>query len=447
VQEAEPLLRRLASGEVKAPPAQVERARLGLAVVLASGTDYRRFREALDLVGLKLDAQGKLAPEADRGRESTECKRCKARVLATQPQKQFRARAVELLKELNDAGALLPDDRFVLAVLYDSDGNWSAAAEQVRPLTQLPAPAPRHLAWYVMGLLNRKAVDVGEARRCIQRLKELEVSYKVGPNRFASVELEARLLEAQSQGDAALALLRKHVARNDARPEEALLVHASLRRQKRYAEAFALCEAAWAEGKWPPEVIGSITVNLMRGMKPSDAQCEKVEGWLKRAIEADPKKTVLRMHLADLYDQRGRYAEAERVYLEVLQAEPGNFVALNNLAWLLALRKGDAAEAERYVNQAISNLGRRGDLLDTRGVVRIALGKPEAAIPDLQDAAADNEAPSRLFHLARAHHLARDRVSAARVLTRARQRGLDPALLHPVEQEACRKLLAELNVP
>jgi tetratricopeptide (TPR) repeat protein len=254
-------------------------------------------------------------------------------------------------------------------------------------------------------------------------------------------------MEAQGKGDEALALLRKHVSRQDARPEEALLVHASLRRQKRYAEAFALCEAVWNEGKWPPEVVGSITVSLTRDMKPTDAQCENAEGWLKRAIEAHPKATVLRMHLADLYDQRGRYADAERVYREVLRAEPGNFVALNNLAWLLALRKGDAAEAERYVNEAITNLGRRGDLLDTRGVVRIALGKPEAAIPDLQDATADSEAPARLFHLARAHHLARDRVNATRVLTRARQRGLDPALLHPVEQDACRKLLAELNVP
>ncbi len=447
VQEAEPLLRRIASGEVKAPPAQVERARLGLAVVLANGTDYRRFREALDLVGVKLDAQGKLAPDANRGQESTECKRCKARVLATQPQKQFRARAVELFLELDRAGALLPDDRFVLGVLYDADGNWATAAEQVRELTKLPAPAPRHLAWYVMGLLNQKSVDAAEAGRCIKKLEELEKSYQVGPNHFASVELRARLLEAQGQGDEALKLLRAHVGRAGARPEEGLLVHASLRRQKRYAEAFALSEGVWREGKWPPEVIGSITVSLMRVMKPTDAQCEQVEGWLKKAIETNPKATVLRMHLADLYDQRGRYAEAERVYREVLQAEPGNFVALNNLAWLLALRKGDAAEAERYVNAAITNLGRRGDLLDTRGVVRIALGKPEAAIPDLLDATADNESPARLFHLARAHHLARNRARAARILTRARQRGLDPGLLHPVEQEACRKLLAELNVP
>jgi tetratricopeptide (TPR) repeat protein len=432
---------------VKAPPAQVERARYGLAVVLANGTDYRRFREALDLVGVKLDGQGKLAAETNRGQESTECKRCKARVLATQPQKQFRARAVELLEELERSGALLPDDRFVLGVLYDADGNWAGAAGQVRELTRLPAPAPRHLAWYVMGLLRQKAVDVGEAERCVARLAKLEETYQVGPNRFASVELKARLLESRGQGDEALKLLRAHVGRKDARPEEGLLVHASLRRQKRYAEAFAECEQVWREKKWPPEVAGSVSITLLRGMKPTDAQCEKVETWLREAIAASPQSAVLRMHLADLYDQRGRYAEAEQAYREVLKKEPGNFVALNNLAWLLALRKGDAAEAERCINEAISNLGRRGDLLDTRGMVKIALGRPDAAILDLQDAAADSESPTRLFHLARAHHLARDRANAARVLAQARQRGLDPGLLHPVEQEACRKLLAELKVP
>jgi tetratricopeptide (TPR) repeat protein len=447
VQEAEPLLRKIASGQVKAQPAQAERARLGLAVVLANGTDYRRFREALDLVGVKLDAQGKLAPDTSHSQESTEHKRCKARVLATQSQKQFRARAVELLQELQRGGALLPDDRFVLGVLYDADGNWPAAAELVRDLTRLPAPTPRHLAWYVMGLLRQKSVDLSEAERCVQRLQQLERGYRVRPNHFASVELQARLLEANGRGDEALKLLREHLAGKDAPPEEGLLLHASLRRQKRYAEAFAECEKVWREGRWPPEVAGSVSVGLLRVMKPTDAQCRQVENWLKAASRARPDSVVLRMHLADLYDQRGRYDEAEAAYREVLAKEPGNFVALNNLAWLLALRKGDAAEAERFVNEAIANLGRRGDLLDTRGVVRLALGRPESAISDLQDAAADSESPTRLFHLARAHHLARDRVNATRVLTRARQRGLAPDLLHPVEQEACRKLLAELNVP
>ena len=47
---------------------------------------------------------------------------------------------------------------------------------------------------------------------------------------------------------------------------------------------------------------------------------------------------MLRLHLADLYDLRGRYPEAEEVLRDILKPEnePNNVVALNNLACLLA---------------------------------------------------------------------------------------------------------------
>ena len=54
--------------------------------------------------------------------DGTEVKRTKARVLATQSgQKQFRDKAVELFEDLKRP-ALTPDDRYVLALLYESQG-------------------------------------------------------------------------------------------------------------------------------------------------------------------------------------------------------------------------------------------------------------------------------------------------------------------------------------
>ena len=68
------------------------------------------------------------------------------------------------------------------------------------------------------------------------------------------------------------------------------------------------------------------------------------------------------------------------------------------------------------------------------------------AISDLKEVAEEAPTPAHLFHLARAHHAAHDRDSAVKALRQARQGGLKPNELHPVEQDACRKLLAELNV-
>src|SRR5205085_2601147 len=83
------------------------------ALLLANGTDFGRFRDALELAGLHLEADGQLARESTRPRlESTEALLTRARVLATQPQKAFRERAVDMFENLDRNQALTPNDKF-----------------------------------------------------------------------------------------------------------------------------------------------------------------------------------------------------------------------------------------------------------------------------------------------------------------------------------------------
>jgi Flp pilus assembly protein TadD len=152
------------------------------------------------------------------------------------------------------------------------------------------------------------------------------------------------------------------------------------------------------------------------------------------------------MHLADLCDQRGRYSDSESLYRQVLKVEPSNYVALNNLAWLIVQRTGNGGEALPMIETAVHGIGRRADLLDTRGLVYLALGKNEQAVADLKESTADVPTPTRLFHLARALHQAHDRDGAVKALHQAKEIGLQPARLHPIEQQVCRKLLSELKV-
>src|SRR5262249_10529937 len=93
VREAEPLLRKLYESKVQVTGAGVSGARRGLAMVLVTGIDFQQFTEALDLVGLKLDGQGRvvearpLPPD-----EIVEETRARARVLATRKVRAIRAR-------------------------------------------------------------------------------------------------------------------------------------------------------------------------------------------------------------------------------------------------------------------------------------------------------------------------------------------------------------------
>jgi tetratricopeptide (TPR) repeat protein len=343
---------------------------------------------------------------------------------------------------------MTPEDQYVLALLYQTEGEEVKARSKLQELVQPTPGTPQYLAQYALSLLLSKKLpgDLDEAEKVIDRLAKLEKDHEVAPNTYASVEMRVRLLEARGKGDEALARIRKHVKRPGAKPDEMLLVLASLTRLKRYREALKECERAWKAKKCSPEAVGGVTVALLRVMKPTDAQVKRVEGYLTKAIEAHPQSTVLLMHLCDLHDQRGRYDDAVATYRKVLAQEPNNVVALNNLAWLLAQRSGDASEAMQYITTAVSGLGRRADLLDTRGLVHMALKQPDKAVADLKEATTDAPTPTRLFHLARAHHEARDRANARRVLRQAKERGLEVATVHPVEQETCRQLLVEYGI-
>src|SRR5262249_20742098 len=125
----------------------------------------------------------------------------------------------------------------------------------------------------------------------------------------------------------------------------------------------------------------------------------KVEEWIVKAIKQEPK---LNSVLADLHDFNGHYDKVIAVYRQILDREPENRIALNNLAWLLAmLERGD--EAPTMMNKVLEVAGPVPEFLDTRGVVWLQLNKTREALSDLEQAAQSRHWPKLLFHLAQAH--------------------------------------------
>jgi tetratricopeptide (TPR) repeat protein/Tfp pilus assembly protein PilF len=455
--EAEPLLRDIVEKRVNHPsPEDVNWARCHLALVLAGSTDYGRFREALGLVGLKMDEKGHLVRDAERERtDGSENRRFQARVLAAQAShRPFRQRARELLEEMEQVKALPSDDRFILAMLYEAENEWLKAKPILSELANQKEPAPRHSAYYVQALLEHK--ELREAAKALEMLETLEEQRGSEPNAFAAVELRARLLEEQHAGDKALKILEDHIKRKRANPDEMLLVLNSMRRQKKFVLAYERCLQAWKDGKCTPEVIGGASIALLRtmqagGVPASDEQVQTIERHLNKALESKPKSVILMLHLAELYGQRSRWDETETMYRRVLQPEnePKNIVALNNLAWLLAQRSNDPEkhrEALLRIESAVAGIGRRADLLDTRGLVHMKLGNDAAALTDFRDAAADMPSAAHLFHLARAHYKVSDKTNAFKVLKLAQEQGLQASVLHPSEQNEYQRMLMDLKI-
>jgi len=282
-----------------------------------------------------------------------------------------------------------------------------------------------------------------EARRCVQLLEQLEKERKAEPATFGSVELRAQLLDAQGDPQKALDLLAIYVGRPNAGPERIFVLIQALGRQKRYAQALEAC--ARIRASHPPLKVAGATVSVLRAAQADAAQCQEPIAWLKQLLAKDGTSTMLALHLADLEDLCGRYDEAEKLYRAVLQREPGNVVALNNLAWFLAQTPAKANEALPLIQRAIDQLGPQPDLLDTRSTVYLALNRTELAIADLERANAERPMPMRWFHLAQAHRQANNSQAAAAILKKATTAGLKPDQLHPAERATFAKLVSELD--
>jgi tetratricopeptide (TPR) repeat protein len=443
-EKAEPLLRDIVDGKIKAADADVAWARRGLAMVLATGGSYPRFKEALRLVGLRLEDDGQLREDRKEPLgERDETQRARARVLAAQTGRAFRRKSIALLEDLSKRQKLEPDDQYLLAQLYEAGGreNWPRVEKLLRALAARPAQDPLHLAHFAQGLLLHRKFQ--EAADCIKKLEALEQMRRVPAGGYGSVELRARALELKGDYAGALALLKKFASGDRARPEPILVYAGYLARRRRLDDALDQCQRAWRVG--PPEMVGGACLALLRTTEPSPAQCRRVGAWLDAAIARDDKSIVLQVQKADLLDLWGKYPQAEALYRKVLGRNPTNGMALNNLAWLLAERKHNGKAALPLIAKAIELYGPKAELLDTRATVYLAMGRSQEAIADLRKALEDGPSAGRYFHLSRAYLKARQPEEALKAFRLAKAAGLEPKGLHPVERLAYREVAEKLD--
>jgi tetratricopeptide (TPR) repeat protein len=459
-------------------PTQIANAKRALALLLAAGGDYQETVKGLAMLGVLDGGAAKLQPATAQNLAD---QRAKIVILARAQNLGQRRQAVSLLEDLLHRNQATLDERFLLAHLCGTVGEWPKAKEQyLSLLTSTQEAVARNqrdsaalqkkygdqLASFCAGLLQNDAltqVDVWLAK-----LERLE------PSSPRTISLRAQLLGKQGHGDqAAPALLamvekdgklagsvaglleqieqpklaeemyKKHIdqAKN---PEATLALAEFYGRQHRAGEGLALCEAAFQT--CPEERVASTAVMILYQGQGSDEQCRRVVGWLRAAAEKNPKSTALLNYLTDVLRLQRDYPAMIELYRRILQQNPNDALVLNNLAWLLALSERNGAEALKTIQRAIDLDGPQAELLDTRAVIYLILGDSSRALQDLKDVIAERPGPGRYFHLALAQQLAKNRSAALEALQRAQRLGLSATTVDYLEQNAYQRLCSELDV-
>ena len=104
-----------------------------------------------------------------------------------------------------------------------------------------------------------------------------------------------------------------------------------------------------------------------------------IEAFTKALALDDTFSTVWNL-LASTYEQSERYAEAVAVYRRLLEGNPKDVVALNNLAYSLAVRHHQPQEALPLATRAASLAPRNGMISDTLGWIHHLLGNDQEAL-------------------------------------------------------------------
>ena len=256
------------------------------------------------------------------------------------------------LTAAREAAAALPDNLEIQDALGRSQIAANDAQQAVVTFSQLSTRQPSnplHQVRLAEALLANK--DPAGAQRALRKALEIQPGMAVAQRGLVTLAM------MDKRPDDARTLARELQKKN---PKDALGfslegdIEAS---RKNWDAAMAAYRSASNLGKSTETTVRLHTTLRAAGKA---AEAEKLSAdWLS----AQPKDAAFRFYLGDLALSRNELGAAEALYRTVLDIQPGNALALNNVAWLMVkLNKPGALEMAQKANDALPG---RPALMDT----------------------------------------------------------------------------------
>jgi cellulose synthase operon protein C len=440
-------------------------ARRAIAELEGSQGTYRQLEQALKLLTENRSEDGEVSAD-DLNLEIS--------LLAGRPEPASWRRAIQLLDELGERQPLTTSERLTRAQLREKVGEWDAARNDLVALVASPKTPPAYVA-----LLIEKLIEHGETSTAGTWLRRLERST---PDSAITIALQAKLAMAENDRKQAAEFARQLMPSGDPADDKPAQLNAVaklmedlgfpkaadrvferyaglslagvaarvefLGRQGRADEALDLLESRWDDLSLERALSLAIQVLRSQTDEPTAVQAAaRIAPWIEKGKRVDPGSVVIRLLDAELRTMLGRESEAEGIYRDLLAGSSlsagQKAIVGNNLAFHLA-KPATAAEARKLIDTAITELGPLPDLLDTRGLVRLAAGDGAGAVADLREAVLDPSA-SKHLHLAFAELTTGDKQAARRSLEAARRAGLGRIRLMPEDADRLETLEREFG--
>jgi tetratricopeptide (TPR) repeat protein len=302
-QKAELPLQRLLEPASKATEAERTWARRALAVALATRGDRD---ESLKLIEQNLQA----------GR-TPEDLRTKANIAAQSSSRRLRQQAISALEELITRHTPGAQDRYLLAELYEADGDRAKARAQMRDLVASNEPSPVYVAGYVRKLIRDGII--ADAEVWVSRLEKVE------PQSFRTVTTKARLLGAKGNKKEAAQLVKSYIERADIEPGARTLNEAwQLLTDNKLEDAVQLLDMHVQGGDDEPTGLVLSKCRQLIAQNATEEASRVLKAYLQN-LGAEAGIAILRVRTAaTLLEEIGEASGAEEMYRK--------FVALSQKA-------------------------------------------------------------------------------------------------------------------
>ena len=204
--------------------------------------------------------------------------------------------------------------------------------------------------------------------------------------------------------------------------------------ERRLSQAFAATPGI-------PQAVVTLTVRAETMLERGDNKAARAA--LEEAVKAAPAAFGLLLRLATLEEAEGLHDAAIARYQRIVEGQPANVIALNNLAYALAVRRNAPADALPLAKRAAVLAPRSSSVLDTLAWIEHLLGNHAAAATILSEAIKLDPAAAEVrWHAAAVAAAQGDRIKAESELKEALR--LDSSLEAREETKQLRERIAAL---
>ena len=162
---------------------------------------------------------------------------------------------------------------------------------------------------------------------------------------------------------------------------------------------------------------------------------------LQTAIGRFPTNPALLESVATVRLQEQQLNEALRLYQIVQKMSPDRLRTLNNMAMIYSEIPGQAAKGLPHIEKAIELVGENPELLDTKGVVLLKMGRLDEAETTFRQALESVDEPRFRFHLVMTLRAAKRDALAEQEWKKLDLENLDRSAITPTEREELDRII------